>query len=323
MAPGPSDAASVVPDTPESKMSSQVVPFNKEELTLPPSPADNPKQLQELSDEPYSIAQICQSDGFEASVPETMYGAVGVLPIAGEVRTFDDFVGYFGLLLNNGIQMAFLYGINEIATSAQADIATGECDRLELAPWLVVICVLVYLFYLLNEVEATLVLAELYLDAIPTVAGHSKILKFKGDDKQFVSGGLSFLRKAMLITFVVVPRLLIAICLGYVGTYYLASSLSDADLLLNAMALVFVIDIDELIYQAIYPTSVRRVMCHMPSFKVQDRRTVWKILDRYSAVLKLAICTVACVLSITVFPVCGYPGGAFQGYEEPTGKPAR
>eukprot|EP00929_Paragymnodinium_shiwhaense_P017150 TRINITY_DN12612_c0_g3_i1.p1 TRINITY_DN12612_c0_g3~~TRINITY_DN12612_c0_g3_i1.p1 ORF type:complete len:1310 (-),score=213.17 TRINITY_DN12612_c0_g3_i1:416-4345(-) len=68
---------------------------------------------------------------------------------------------------------------------------------------------------------------------------------------------LSCCRICVLIVFVVLPRFAIAIILGGIGAMYLGVTASMPDLLLNAMALAFIIDLDEMFYSVFAPRRIQ------------------------------------------------------------------
>eukprot|EP00929_Paragymnodinium_shiwhaense_P017149 TRINITY_DN12612_c0_g2_i3.p1 TRINITY_DN12612_c0_g2~~TRINITY_DN12612_c0_g2_i3.p1 ORF type:complete len:1305 (-),score=213.01 TRINITY_DN12612_c0_g2_i3:141-4055(-) len=68
---------------------------------------------------------------------------------------------------------------------------------------------------------------------------------------------ISLCRIFLLIVFVVLPRFVIAICLGAIGSMYLGVTVSMPDLLLNAMALAFIIELDEIFYSVFAPRRIQ------------------------------------------------------------------
>jgi len=81
--------------------------------------------------------------------------------------------------------------------------------------------------------------------------------KEDGDSGHVVITKISTCRKYMVYIFVALPRLVVGVCLAITGTSYLANTLNLADLILNAVALAFILDIDELIESAFMPRRAR------------------------------------------------------------------
>jgi hypothetical protein len=96
--------------------------------------------------------------------------------------------------------------------------------------------------------------------SLPLPKGEKDVLAY-GDD--FVEGGvidsMSIFGKTALILTQVLPRLVIAGILTFGGQYFLASSTSVSDLVLNTCALEIVKDLDELLYAALMTKHSRKV----------------------------------------------------------------
>ncbi|CAE7674452.1 ttll6, partial [Symbiodinium sp. CCMP2456] len=77
------------------------------------------------------------------------------------------------------------------------------------------------------------------------------------DSADVVITQMTQFRKWVLFLFVALPRLVVAVSLAITGTRYLANTLSLADLILNAVALAFILDLDELVESAFMPRRAR------------------------------------------------------------------
>jgi len=64
-------------------------------------------------------------------------------------------------------------------------------------------------------------------------------------------------RIAFMYFMAVIPRVIITISLGVIGVMYLLNTRALADLLLNSMCLAFVLDMDELVYEAFAPDRIK------------------------------------------------------------------
>eukprot|EP00928_Gymnodinium_smaydae_P032048 TRINITY_DN23324_c0_g2_i1.p1 TRINITY_DN23324_c0_g2~~TRINITY_DN23324_c0_g2_i1.p1 ORF type:complete len:1265 (-),score=241.32 TRINITY_DN23324_c0_g2_i1:304-4029(-) len=71
---------------------------------------------------------------------------------------------------------------------------------------------------------------------------------------------ISLLRVLFSLFFVFLPRFAIAVILGIIGTFYLAVTTSMSDLLLNAMALAFIIDVDSLLFLVLVPNRMKSLI---------------------------------------------------------------
>jgi len=229
--------------------------------------------------------------GFHSTrIPRSAWGVAAVMPIVSEVHTCGDwfrvcFLSYFCLVLSAGTQMSFVYGIKSI-TGDQEEVT---CDTLAMHASLVLLCLIIYLLSVLNDIEETFDLAEVYFDMIPTVPGRSEILYFD-EDNNIACGGFSMGRKFFLGTCVLLMKLVIAVLLGIHGTVYLAASATDSELLLNTLALEFVLGVDEMIYASLAPMSTRSIMLQIPPFKTQQRRAFFRWADAISPLFKVLFC---------------------------------
>mmetsp|Transcript_165551 Transcript_165551/g.531287 ORF Transcript_165551/g.531287 Transcript_165551/m.531287 type:complete len:416 (-) Transcript_165551:244-1491(-) len=87
-----------------------------------------------------------------------------------------------------------------------------------------------------------------------------------------VVGLTTFMRWTVLLT-VCVPRAIIGFVLLFLGYQWLASSGSFADMTLNAMALEFVKNIDEILYDAVLPRQLKQDIADTNVFKIEQRKT--------------------------------------------------
>jgi len=71
---------------------------------------------------------------------------------------------------------------------------------------------------------------------------------------------------------VCLPRILIGICLFGLGCRWLSSSASFADMTLNAMALEFVKNIDELLYDSVLPRQLKQDIADTNVFKIEKQK---------------------------------------------------
>mmetsp|Transcript_64393 Transcript_64393/g.168547 ORF Transcript_64393/g.168547 Transcript_64393/m.168547 type:complete len:430 (-) Transcript_64393:170-1459(-) len=77
----------------------------------------------------------------------------------------------------------------------------------------------------------------------------------------------------ILLLFVFVPRAVIALTLLVLGCRWLSASANFADMVLNALALVFVTDVDEMLYQAVLPIALKKQIEDTNWFFIQEPKT--------------------------------------------------
>lgn len=128
---------------------------------------------------------------------------------------------------------------------------------------------------MLNEVRDSWQLAHdlfaiesLPLDAKP----HDMLHEVKDDSGETLHVeivAVNRMARFLMTVFVLLPKIIVAMLLAYIGCRWLAATQSFGDLILNALALEFVIGIDDLMYEAFTPLDVRQFIeqtkfAHLP-----------------------------------------------------------
>ena len=88
------------------------------------------------------------------------------------------------------------------------------------------------------------------------------------------------LRRRLIAVLVCVVRGVISLLMVVFGTFFLVYTVDIGDLLLNAVALEFVISVDELLYESMAPSGVRRIIQNLEPWKVPELS--WKGLDAWA-----------------------------------------
>merc|ERR1719191_2645717 len=70
--------------------------------------------------------------------------------------------------------------------------------------------------------------------------------------------------KAFAIFVIVLPKLAIALSVAYVGSVYILKSGDAETMILNTLAVLFVVDIDEFIYNTFTPASMKNQLVNVP-----------------------------------------------------------
>lgn len=71
-----------------------------------------------------------------------------------------------------------------------------------------------------------------------------------------------------------IPKLAIAVLLGYYGGMYIAKSADQETMLLNTLAVMFVIDVDEILYEAFISDYTKDSLEHMKAVEVPVSNSV-------------------------------------------------
>jgi len=94
--------------------------------------------------------------------------------------------------------------------------------------------------------------AELLLIRQETIDSLEDMLEQR-PDRTVLLKGLTVCFKMMLLMVICVPRFLIDLVLLYLGCQWLAATASFSDLLLNAIALEFILLLKDVVYSAVVP----------------------------------------------------------------------
>mmetsp|Transcript_21377 Transcript_21377/g.44068 ORF Transcript_21377/g.44068 Transcript_21377/m.44068 type:complete len:633 (-) Transcript_21377:50-1948(-) len=88
-------------------------------------------------------------------------------------------------------------------------------------------------------------------------------MKYELRQGRYIITGVKTVQKAFSVMMVILPRTLIAVFLLWYGLIYLAGTINIDDLLLNAVALEFVKNIDELLFEALVPRRMAAMVSNM------------------------------------------------------------
>jgi len=105
------------------------------------------------------------------------------------------------------------------------------------------------------DIKETLKFINLWWQ-LPTPTSTERGVDLKKTDDGIMASSASGLVKFLVITFVLLPKLLIAMLLWWLGARWLSATPSFSNLLLNAVALAFITALSELIYQTLVPEDV-------------------------------------------------------------------
>lgn len=234
---------------------------------------------------------------YSYSVPATVYGVAMMSGVLFETDTFVEWFtkcgeSYLRCGMNLLVQVGLMLCVFQIDVWQQDTIDNGIKDGsscYNLTPFFFGINLWIFCCVVLTEIFETFDMYEIVLRRIPTVPGHSELLRYTtGEgDPQLQSGGMSVRRKACLCFFVLGPKLGLGITMLVVGGNFLKHSASNTDLLMNSLAAVFILDMDEIIYSFMTPGHARRLLEGLPAFTAAPnllydtgRKTafLWKLL---------------------------------------------
>lgn len=146
---------------------------------------------------------------------------------------------------------------------------------------------------MMGEVRAT---DRLHRDirVIPSPTRESPMVEETDDEHHIVA--ISCFSRTCIYVFIIMPKLIVAFALAYIGCKWFVATESFADLILNALALEFVIGIDEFMFDNFAPERMRErieatKMKHLIGV-VHDEDGKWSMIAAYSrSLLYLSVCT--------------------------------
>merc|ERR1712217_588658 len=108
---------------------------------------------------------------------------------------------------------------------------------------------------------------------------HDDMTVVEDDDDNVVLTAADRRTKGIVIGTILVPKVAIATCLWWLGARWLVATTSFQELLLNAVALAFITELDELIYTAMVPEDIQVLIQSYKIAKASQNQTVHEVLD--------------------------------------------
>jgi hypothetical protein len=158
----------------------------------------------------------------------------------------------------------------------ESDDDGGFALRLVTDAVLYQICVFVFAVCIFKDIRQTVEMAIL-LSMLPTRSGGW--VTFPSDDvdsleMQFRVGCMPLKWKILNLVTLCLPKLVIAVSLALWGTIFLKNSMERSETVLDAVALIFILELDELLFSALCGADLLELMDNLqpPEFKSQMLR---------------------------------------------------
>ena len=159
------------------------------------------------------------------------------------------------LLASHYAQLSFAYYlINSIRQSHDSGYCAGD----DYTPVLKMLAVISFLSLCFGDLQATYDM-HLWLSMFETSKTHEKLEvhrwvdtsnKLVKDTKIYLPlTGITWFARFVFYTLVVIPKVVVAVCVATAGSGLVLRSETDYDLVLNAVAAGFVLDLDEVVYR--------------------------------------------------------------------------
>jgi len=156
---------------------------------------------------------------------------------------------YFLLVVNVVIQLVFISFAWQMVLEEPRDTA---CHQQQL---LLFVCFILFTIGINKDIRET-ILMSLWVKEFPTSEEVEELEYVEKEDgeKELISG-IPMWYKLFVVFFVLLPKAGLALLLWLVGGVYLVRSDSVETLILNSVALFFVMEIDEMIWKNLIPTE--------------------------------------------------------------------
>jgi len=196
------------------------------------------------------------------------------------------------LIIGIAVQCLFVFYISELVYDAE-----HTCEHGHIILRLLCVAIIVWTITVKDFEEAVAVI--LWVNTFPT---------FKKEDLELTQSKAGFVYKEISRHGIAVPvtgitclqyysvcismaaKIAIGIALMYLSTAYVAHSDSNENLLLNSVAMLFIADIDELLYTVIVPEFLQKMQQELPPL-VSDPRT-WKTNVEWEQFARLMVSTI-------------------------------
>lgn len=262
----------------------------------------------EVVDDPLEVSPTPSEDDISYRLPKTLFSYAPLYqemfrsdqdPLCNPILTCNEtssfgVLFYVLLLLTSGWSILFLCEMIQIgfiifiASLVKNNIPLVEgCPTPDL---LRLLSIFVFSSYIFTDIMETIEIA-LYFKNIPTREADDEIYKYlvrfrsdikkgniMGPAEKFTDDyGISRLLKLAILFFSIIPKFGIATGLWYFGCGYLQYSSDNSELILNTVSLLFILDIDDILFISLIPELVRKMMDALPVVTVP--------LNSYFAVL--------------------------------------
>jgi len=256
------------------------------------------------------------------AIPPCLYGEVIFMPITIRADNIHEWIrwhgmSYFWTAINFTTQILFIIGVHDASKILYVGSSHPDCTQL--SPFLLAVGLFACTVAVLTDVQETWDLMKLLRKHIPTVP-ETSVLRFaedEGGDLKLQSGGFSMVRKVCICVFILFPKLLLAAFLLVYAYCLLAVSESDFDIILNATALMFIIELDEMLYAYFSLPEVRVLLETIPPFVVGTDPAKESLLIQLRPIFQLMKFAVACALtgwSISAYKWCGNENGSWMPF---------
>jgi len=180
------------------------------------------------------------------------------------------------------------------------------CDVSFSEPGFITTMLLIWCTKMLGEFRAILYLVR-RLEALPRVPHYTCMVNLRETDEGVIHEivGLTWKSYVVLHLLITVPKLVINIWLTFMGVRWLAATVSFTDLILNSLGLNFIIQIDEMMLECLFPERMMRSLSMskfcLPRKKLTDEEDKEDLKKRYHQAIILIVILVSFVFCYLLY----------------------
>ena len=199
---------------------------------------------------------------------------------------------YLMLGVNYALQIVILYHILELVLENldDSEMLCGSDTYLRIA------CLTLFTAFMFDELLETLEMMQWHI-AIPTEKKHKalriKIHKTDTAVKPALSNGFTLAHKVSNFLFICIPKGLMGLFFLVVGGMYISVSGNNETIIMNTLALYFVLEIDEFIFMGFVSPKLKASMANLPPVSIPHQvgcmPSVTTCLTHFGSLLKLLL----------------------------------
>jgi len=159
------------------------------------------------------------------------------------------------------MQCGFLYYI-------QREVDTKSCGP-GTNPFVRLLALSAFSVSILGEFFETLTMFY-WVWNVKTEESHCEVRIANIDGQDEWASGMTKVQKIYFAIFSLIPKACIGVVLLYLGGHYVALSPTNNDLILNCVAIVFIIDFDDILYRTFTPIFIKKVMAELPPIRFRS-----------------------------------------------------
>jgi len=217
-----------------------------------------------------------------ADLPATIYTSAMICSLGFTKSELSELRPWF-VVIPNWLIVLFNYYFSFVVLFAIKTLRdeTPECES---DFTLLLVSVIAFSTYNVGEIFETIAMF-VWIHGQPTCSEHEELTFSSDDDDREVTSGMTASYKMWCYISLLLPKLAIGILTAYLGNTFLLVSDSNQDVILNSMALGFITQNDEIIFDVLVPKNLKAVSENMPATKITRDMKLWGLYRPFAVSL--------------------------------------